>query len=692
VAVLRRIGQGSLILLAVAMAAVPAPRALAEMPTRPFSGEDLFALQLASDPQIRPDGSLVAYVRGSNDIMTDRMRSAIWLVDSKTGRETPIPTPGGTATQPRWSPDGQRLAYLFKPDGGKAQIMVRHMRDGATATITAVNSAPGAISWSPDGRRIAFVMAIPEAAPTLGHAPTNRPEGAIWAPPLEVITALPYRRDETGYLKPGHDHIFVVPSSGGEPRQLSDGACSDAGPLVWAPDGKTIFFSALRSAECDREPINTEIYALNVATSTIEALTDRHGPDASPAISPDGKHIAYVGYDDRGLSYHSNQLYLMDRDGRNKRVIAVPIDRRIVNPQWAKDGRSLYIQYDEHGTARVARVTLDGKLHDMAFGLVGSYLDRPYGGIGAYSLAQDGTVAFTSGTALSPADISVSGNGVGRRLTRLNEPLLSARTLGQVAPLAVKAPDGQATDAWIVTPPGFDPARKYPLILEIHGGPFAAYGPTFAVDIQLYAAAGYIVVYANPRGSISYGEGFSNSIHQAYPGKDYDDLMAAVDAAIARGSVDTDNLFVTGGSGGGALAAWIVGKTDRFRAAAAQKPVINWTSMTLTTDRAVAFTRYWFGKMPWEDPQGYWARSPLSLVGQVKTPTMILVGTSDYRTPISESEQYYTALQLRGVPTALVKVPDASHDGVADRPSQLAAKASAILTWFDRYRTRRPLP
>jgi dipeptidyl aminopeptidase/acylaminoacyl peptidase len=239
----------------------------------------------------------------------------------------------------------------------------------------------------------------------------------------------------------------------------------------------------------------------------------------------------------------------------------------------------------------------------------------------------------------------------------------------------------------MVTPPDFDPSRKYPLILEIHGGPFAAYGPSFSTDDQLYAAAGYIVLYTNPRGSTSYGEEFANLIDKAYPGHDYDDLMSAVDAAIAGGHVDPNNLFVTGGSGGGVLTAWIVGKTDRFRAAATQKPVIDWASFALTSDGAAFYSPYWFAKKPWEDPMGYWQRSPLSLVGNVKTPTLVVVGSEDYRTPDSEAEQYYTALQLRGVPTAFVKVPGASHGGIASRPSQAAAKASAILAWFNRYRT-----
>jgi dipeptidyl aminopeptidase/acylaminoacyl peptidase len=274
-----------------------------------------------------------------------------------------------------------------------------------------------------------------------------------------------------------------------------------------------------------------------------------------------------------------------------------------------------------------------------------------------------------------------------KRLTNLNENL-SGKVMAQVQKLRVlSSVDGRPIDTWMVTPPDFNPTNKYPMILEIHGGPFAAYGPSFSTDDQLYAAAGYVVVYANPRGSTSYGEEFANLIDKAYPGHDYDDLMSAVDAAIATGHVDPDNLFVTGGSGGGVLTAWTVGKTNRFRAAATQKPVIDWASFALTSDGASYYSPYWFAKKPWEDPMGYWQRSPLSLVGNVKTPTLVVVGSEDYRTPDSEAEQYYEALQLRGIPTAFVKVPGASHGGIAARPSQAAAKASTILAWFDRYRS-----
>ncbi len=232
-----------------------------------------------------------------------------------------------------------------------------------------------------------------------------------------------------------------------------------------------------------------------------------------------------------------------------------------------------------------------------------------------------------------------------------------------------------------MTPPGFDASRQYPLILEIHGGPFANYGPRFSLEVQLMAAAGYVVLYTNPRGSTSYGEDFGNLIHHAYPSQDYDDLMSGVDAVVARGSIDPDRLYVTGGSGGGVLTAWIVGHTDRFAAAVVAKPVINWTSWIGTADSYTFGAKYWFDKLPWEDPEGYWARSPLAYVGNVTTPTMLLTGEDDTRTPMSESEQFYQALQLEEVPTALIRIPGASH-GIASRPSGLMRKVGYILAWF----------
>ena len=272
-----------------------------------------------------------------------------------------------------------------------------------------------------------------------------------------------------------------------------------------------------------------------------------------------------------------------------------------------------------------------------------------------------------------------------RYLTNLNASLLATKSLGEVREITVASSfDGQEVQGWLTLPPGYVEGTRVPLILEIHGGPFAAYGPHFSTDNQLYAAAGYAVLSANPRGSTSYGESFAQEIDKAYPGQDYDDLMSIVDRAVEIGVANPDRLFVTGGSGGGVLTSWIVGKTDRFRAAATQKPVINWVTQALTADGTGYFGLYWIGSRPWENPQKFWDQSPLSLIGDVETPTLVVVGGEDKRTPVSEAVQYYSALQLAGVPTTLIRVPGASH-AITARPSQSAAKASAILAWFDRY-------
>lgn len=682
----------SIVVLLAAFVALPAVAAAPTDPapagpSRVLTGADLFNLEAAADPQIAPDGKTIVYVRRANDIMTDRIRSSLWSIDLASGVQTPLVTGAGSYTQPRWSPDGSRLAYMSSQPGKHgAQLFVRWMKSGATTRLTGLPDSPHGMAWSPDGKRIAYTMRVPGTAPKLGTAQT-KPTGAEWAKPLEVIDAVVYRTDEGGYAKPGYNQVFWISADGGAPIQLTFGAHDIRGALSWLADGRAVVFSANLTPQWELETANTEVHTVALDTLAVSTLTQRKGPDDAPSVSPDGKWIAYVGYEDKFLGYQNRRLSVMRADGSDSRVLTAKLDRSVGNPQWAADSRSIYVDYGEHGGTEVARVQLDGTLHTVATGLTGSDFDRPYSG-GAFSVARDGSIAYTGGTTQRPSDVwTARGNSKPRQWTDLNAGLLGGKTLGAVEPLAVTGYEQQPIDAWMVTPPNFDASRKYPLILEIHGGPFSAYGPSFSTDDQLYAAAGYIVVFANPRGSTGYGETFANKIDKTYPDHDYDDLMAVVDAAIAKGHVDPQNLFVTGGSGGGLLTAWIVGKNDRFRAAAAQKPVINWASFVLTSDMTPMFARYWFGNLPWQDPQGYWARSPLSLAGNVKTPTLVVVGSADHRTPVSESEQFYEALKLRGIPTMLVKVPDANHGGLAARPSQSAAKTAAILAWFERYRT-----
>ncbi len=664
--------------------AIGTPLHAEEVPARSFAPADVFAIQQAADPQISPDGTRIVYTRLTGDIMTDSDRASLWLVDVASGEQQPL-LPDG-ARQPRWSPDGKRIAYVGKDSGGKPQIFMLWPESGRTAPVTALPGSPGSLSWSPDGRTIAFTMFLPAPDKPLAP-PIERPEGAKWADPIKEIDEVNFRADDAGYLPRGFGQVFTVPADGGAPRQLTSGDFDHGGALSWTPDSKTILLSSNRSPDPDRQPLNSDIFALDAASGKLTRLTSRDGPDFQPAVSPDGKWVAYTGFDDRKLGYQNNQLWVMGIDGSSPRLVSGSLDRSIGTPRWAADGKAIYADYADSELTRIARFSLDGRMSDVATGLVGSDLDRPYTG-GGFSLARNGALAFPVGDAAHPADLGYALGGKQRAFTALNAGLFTGKAIGRTQKFTVASKaDGLPVDYWMVTPPDYQPSKRYPAILEIHGGPHAAYGDAWSSDDQVYAANGYVVLYANPRGSTSYGEEFANKIQRAYPGQDYDDLMSVVDDAVARGVADGDNLFVTGGSGGGVLTAWIVGKTDRFKAAVSQKPVINWLSFALTSDGYPIYGPYWFNAMPWEEPELFWKLSPLSLVGNVKTPTMLLVGEEDYRTPPSEAAQYYAALQLRKVPTRLLLVPGASHHGLAARPSQLLAETGAILAWFDRYRS-----
>ncbi len=653
---------------------------------RRLKSVDVFQLEYADDVQISPDGSRIVYVRVSHDIMTDRARRNLWMVNADGTNNRPLRSESKSFMSPRWSPDGSRLAYVSAAEGSP-QLYVRWMDSGQTALLTNLTHAPGAIGWSPDGKSIAFTQFVPSSKPPLA-TPPDKPEGASWAPPVKVIDSVIYRADGEGYLDLGFNHLFIVSAEGGTARQLTDGDFNDAGPLSFTPDGKRLVFSANRGADWELDPLESEVFSVDLQTQELRQLTHRDGPDNSPVVSPDGRHIAYLGFDDRLQGYQVTHLYVMDADGKNPRAVTGGIDLDIENPRWSGDSRSIYFTYDERGVKKLGAVTLDGRMRTLAQNLGGTDLGRPYTS-GMYSVARNGRAAFTVNSPLRPSDVgTVSATGPARTLTALNDDLFASKTLGEVRELNWKSSkDQRGIQGWVILPPGFDAKKKYPMILEIHGGPFTAYGPNYTTELQLMAAAGYVVLYTNPRGSTSYGEAFGNLIHHDYPGNDYDDLMSGVDALIGQGYVDADNLFVTGGSGGGVLTAWIVGKTNRFRAAVVAKPVINWSSFALTSDITSFFYRYWFGAYPWEQPEQYWKRSPLSLVGNVKTPTMLLTGEADFRTPIAESEQFYQALKLRKVDTVMVRIPEASH-GMVSRPSNLIAKVDNILAWFEKYRKK----
>lgn len=661
-------------------------RAGAGEPT-PFEPMDVFQLQWADDPAIAPDGRSVVYERCWFDVMKDRKRSNLWIVSSDGRDNRPLTTGAANDGGATWSPDGKRLAWVAADDG-KAQIFVRWMDTGQSAAITHLTASPRGLSFSADGRWIAFTMRVPAHEEPLAKMPAA-PKGAQWAPPVKVIDRVIYRIDGGGYIDPGYTQVFVVAADGGAARQVTQGKHNFMGVPAWTRDSRSLIVASNFDPDWEYEPFERDLYRVDVDTGAVARLTDRKGPDNDATVSPDGKRVAYLGFDDNGKPYQASHLYVLDLAGGTPRALTADFDFNIQDPSWDGD-RGLFFHYDDHGATKVGWIAASGgKVQTLADDFGGTAMGRPYSG-GAMS-AGAGRVAYTRGTVYRPADVAiVDRGGKPRYLTDLNANLLGHRALGKIDEIDVKSSaDGRAIQAWIVTPPGFDPAKKYPLLLEIHGGPFANYGTRFAPETQLYATHGWIVVYANPRGSTSYGSEFANLIQNAYPGQDYDDLMSVVDAVIARGSVDTSNLFVTGGSGGGVLTAWIVGHTDRFRAAVVAKPVINWYSFVLTSDFYTLFSRYWFPGEPWDKTENYLKRSPITYVGNVKTPTMMITGEDDHRTPSSEAEQFYQALKLRKVDTALLRIPGASHE-INTRPSNMLAKVLYTIGWMEKHRAMTP--
>ena len=658
----------------------------AQAQDKTFSNMDVFELEWASGPQISPDGSQVVYRRRGMDKMTDRRTSRLWIINSDGTSHMKLTDNDKNESTPRWSPDGSRIAFASSAEGNGSEIYVYWVDSGRMARITQLERSPGDISWSPDGSHIAFSMHVPESNPVLVKPP-KKPKGADWAEHPRVTTRLKHEADGTGYLEPGYSHLFVVPADGGTARQITSGDFHHDSTPAWTPDGEHLIFSANRNEDWQYNRRNSEVYSVSVENGSIKALTDRDGPDYNPALSPDGKTIAYLGYDDKVQTYQVNKIYTMSPDGSNKKEITTNLDRDLSDLVWDEDGDGLYFMYDNEGNTKIGHTDLSGNTSVVAHDVGGTAIGRPYGG-GSFSVADNGTIALNRTTPDYPAELAIAGmdDTETQNITALNADLLDYRTLGETEEIWYESSvDGRKIQGWIVKPPFFDPNKSYPMIVENHGGPISNYGDRFSPEIQLYASAGYVVFYPNPRGSTGYGEEFGNLLYHDYPGDDYHDVMDGVDAVIDQGYVSEDSLYVTGGSAGGIMTAWIIGKNNRFRASAVVKPVMNWISKTLTADNYYGYAYYRYPGQPWENFEEYWKFSPISLVGNVETPTLVMVGSADLRTPLFEAKQLYHALKLRKIETALVEIPGSYHF-ISNRPSQLITKIDHVLAWFEKYR------
>ena len=654
----------------------------------PLVNEDIFEIEYASDVQISPDATMVAYVRYSMSIMRDRREGRLWLVGTDGSSHRKLTSEDRSESSPRWSPDGTRIAFVSGSTEG-SEIYVYWVETGQIARLTQLERSPGGIAWSPNGRQIAFTMLVPEARPVFATMPA-KPAGAEWADPPIVETRVRHEADGSGVIEPGFRHIFVIPADGGSARQITAGDFQHGAP-VWGADGRSILFNANRRPGWEWELDQSDIYQISLNDGVTVPLTSRNGPDGGQVVSPDGSSVAFTSFEDRVRTYQTQDLHLMRADGSGKSILLEELDRSVTGLAWAADGSGVYFSYEDEGITKVGFTTTAGGWRVVAEHLGGTSVGRAYGG-GNYSVARDGTVAFTYTRSDDPSEVAlVTPDGRQRMITNLNGDLKSRTQLATAEMFWTESShDGRPIQSWILHPPDFDPDSRYPLLLEIHGGPVSNYGDRFAGEFQLYTSAGFVVVYSNPRGSTGYGEEFGDLLYHDYPGNDYDDLISAVDAVIKRGYIDEDQLYVTGGSAGGIMTAWIVGHTNRFRAAVVTKPVVNWISKTLVADNYNGYMHRRYPGTPWENPEVYWDFSPLSVVGDIETPTMVMVGTADLRTPLSEAKQLYHALTLRRVDTALVQIPGAYHN-ISNRPSQLIAKVINTVAWFDRYKVGTPI-
>jgi dipeptidyl aminopeptidase/acylaminoacyl peptidase len=657
----------------------------------PIKAEDLYALSMVTNPVVAPDGKRVLFTRAAFDRAQDRRTGELWLAH--------LDDQGAIVDQrllvardvgPReavFSPDGRRIAYVATSID-KPQIFVMTLAEGVGQPVTTGELAPGSLRWSPDGSRIAFI-GREEAKPATIPGMPEKPKGAEAAADAKIVTDLFWRFDGAGESKPGANHLYAVELGTAAVTRMTSGDTNqiDRTGIAWMPDSRHVIGS--HTVDPINGPLESNLYLYDVAgKAPKKRLTSRAGSEYAPEVSPDGRRLAFVGSEASAEFYDMPRLWTTtpSPDARID-ALAADLDRPVAGIVWREDSAALHTLYYDQGVQRIVTIDAASGARAPVVDLVGgTRLYLPSSG-GQFSAAQ-GTFAYTTSFTDRPAGLGVSRGHGETGAIDFNRAWAAGKSSARIEEVTVASrAGGLPVQGWIAFPPDFSANKRYPLILDIHGGPNTDYGPFFSITHSLYAAAGYIVVFANPRGSIGYGERFANAITNAYPGQDHDDLMSIVDEVAKRPYVDGRNLFIGGGSGGGVLTLWGIGKEpDKFRAAVALRPVVDWTDQVTTADLPSFFMKHWMGAAPWDKPELYFARSPYSLAGQMKTPTMLITGEQDFRTPMSQTEQMFGALKLRGVEVEMVRLPGAGHG--MGRPSQWLQSVLAPIDFFNRYKAK----
>lgn len=689
---------------------------------RNISEKDLFNFVWAADPQISPDGSRVAFVRVTVNDRKDGYNTAIWSVSPATGESHQL-TAGPRDASPRWSPDGKYLCFVRVPEkDGRPdvpQLFMLAMAGGDSFQFTTIARGAGGPQWSPDGKMIAFVNGatadeLAKAAPRSSAQPSASPSPAP-SPEREsdirVITRAVYRANGAGYLDTKHpQHIWVInaPRSGDDkvtPKQLTSGRYDD-GNVTWAKDSSLIYFASNHSDEPYYELPKTDVYSVSVAGGSPAKLTSFDTGAGAFSVSPDGKQFAFYASMNKPVqSYTEPDLWVMEiAPNAQPRNLTRDFDYDLGSgvggdntaprggggaaPVWSTDGKRIIALYGKEGKANLGAFdATTGKETDVTSGnqAVVGYRATPDASKFALIISTPiriGEVFWLENAGAQP-----------KQLTHLNDELFSKLNLTEPEEVWYQSFDGKRIHAWIQKPPDFDANKKYPLILNIHGGPHAAYGFVFDHEFQWMAAKGYVVLYPNPRGSTTYGQEFGNIIQYHYPGDDYKDLMAGVDEVIKRGYIDEKKLGVTGGSGGGLLTNWTIGHTTRFAAAVSQRDIASWADWWYTADFTL-FQATWFKAPPFDDPEDFKARSPITYINNVKTPLMLILGEADWRTPTGAGgEEMFRALKYKKIPTVMVRFPNESHElSRSGQPWHRIERLQHIVGWFDHWLMGVPKP
>ena len=630
-----------------------------------------------SNPMLSPDGKEVLYSRTWINLVDDKRETDLWIMSSD-GSMNRFFLNGSNG---KWSPDGSKIAFTKKGDPNGTQIFVKYLGvEGESTQITKLDKSPSSMEWSPDGKYIAFIMNVPSDPALEPMDIPEKPSRANWTKAPVVIDQVDYSQDRVCFLEKGFRQIFIVPSDGGTAKQITFGEFDDVSSgIAWSKDSKNIIFSSYQKPEAEYARGHSNLYNVNINSLELKELSFRDGTESFPRVSPDGTKIAFVGSTWSKNFYNDRKMYVMNIDGSNLKCISSNLDQTPSPAIWASNNSGVYFNVREFGQSNVYYSDLKGKLKKVTNG---NHMLTINDLVGKYAVA-----TWTDPT--NPTDIihfSIDKPNKIKRLTNVNKDIFYNVEFGKLEEITYKSIDDKEIQGWIVKPPKFDSSKKYPLVLRIHGGPHSMYHVGFNYNFQLHAAQNQVVLYTNPRGSTGYGYEFANAIQNAYPGKDYDDIMAGVDKVISMGYIDENKMYVYGGSGGGVLTSWIVGKTDRFAAASVNYPVTNWFSFVGTTDGAGWYFN--FEKYPWEDPSEHIKRSPLMYVGNVKTPTMLMCGEEDLRTPISQTEEYYQALKMNKVPTVMIRFNDEYH-GTSRKPSNFLRTHGYINAWFNKHKLRK---